>query len=51
MPLALPIGLGLAARGPVDDVIRWANSARSAGWHLGCSGRGCCLERAFCCTA
>ena len=29
--LARPIGLGLAARGDVDDVVRWARAARDAG--------------------
>ena len=29
--LARPIGLGLAARGDVDDVVDWARRARDAG--------------------
>ena len=29
--LARPIGLGLAARGDVDDVVRWARAARDGG--------------------
>ena len=29
--LARPIGLGLAARGDVDDVVRWAREARDGG--------------------
>ena len=29
--LARPIGLGLAARGDIDDVVGWARQARDAG--------------------
>ncbi len=29
--LALPVGLGLAARGSVDDVVAWSEAARAAG--------------------
>jgi len=29
--LALPVGLGLAARGSVDDVVAWSEAARGAG--------------------
>ena len=29
--LARPIGLGLAARGDIDDVTRWARQARDGG--------------------
>ena len=31
--LARPVGIGLAARGDVADVVRWADDARRRGLH------------------